>query len=368
MRSYRVWGLILIVGTVAIAFFELDKQTISYFYQDCQCWDLAEKGFWRFLYLYAPVPGYLLAMVSLVAISLSYSKPAWLSWRKPAMMMVFCLAVGPGILVNLVFKDNWGRPRPREVLEFGGREAFLQPWQPGKRGEGKSFPCGHCSIAFYLAVPFLFLKRRHAYAAWAFLIAGLVLGSLTGLARMMAGGHFLSDVLWSWGLVWFSALLGLAIFRPEKPVSEELNPKTARWVAWVTGVLLPVLTVLMAVATPYVSSKSHSKTADELIGINVVLIDCFKGNVEVKKGETFELSYQVYGFGFPGSKAGLSWRQANDTLFVVFDKTGFFTEFKNEVKISIPKQSTTSFALNLARGQINELSEFSNFRSYFKKR
>jgi membrane-associated PAP2 superfamily phosphatase len=348
--AYLIWALVLLLGTAAIAGLDLDRASMSYFYQYCQCWNQAESGFWRFLYLYAPVPGYLLAMASLIAISWSYRSPKGLAWRKPAMMMVFCLAIGPGILVNLVFKDHWGRPRPRETQDFGGRQSFMQPWQPQANPDGKSFPCGHCSIAFYLCLPFLFLRKR----SWAlfFLISGLALGTLTGVARMMAGGHFLSDVLWSWGMVWFSGLLGLYLFDPLSPPKASFNPKTAKTVGWIVVVLLPLLTALVAVATPYLSSKRFSKTSQELSNTKIIVIQCFKGNFVIQKADSFQIVYQIYGFGFPGSKSGIAWKQSNDTLFATFDKTGFFTEYKNEVKLYLPGDSTR-FLLRVKQGAID---------------
>ncbi|HBH49073.1 MAG TPA: PAP2 family protein, partial [Bacteroidales bacterium] len=42
--------------------------------------------------------------------------------RRWALMMILTIVLGPGLLVNATFKDNWGRPRPNEIVEFGGKE------------------------------------------------------------------------------------------------------------------------------------------------------------------------------------------------------------------------------------------------------
>ena len=63
----------------------------------------------------------LLAAGALVTFTLSYWYPSrLLAWRRPALFLVLVAALGPGLLINVVFKDHYGRPRPREVQELGG--------------------------------------------------------------------------------------------------------------------------------------------------------------------------------------------------------------------------------------------------------
>src|SRR5262249_15597558 len=46
------------------------------------------------------------------------------------LFLVFCIAVGPGVVVNLALKDHWGRARPKQIAEFGGRKTFTPPLLP----------------------------------------------------------------------------------------------------------------------------------------------------------------------------------------------------------------------------------------------
>jgi membrane-associated PAP2 superfamily phosphatase len=134
---------------------------------------------------------------------------------------VILLAIGPGIIVNAVFKEYWGRPRPREIVQFGGKKEFLHPWQKGIAHKGRSFPSGHSSAAFYLAAPYFIFRRRKPKAATLWLTGGLVFGTLMSVARITQGGHFLSDTLWAWGMV---HILAVALYyllkldRDEAPV------------------------------------------------------------------------------------------------------------------------------------------------------
>jgi membrane-associated PAP2 superfamily phosphatase len=115
--------------------------------------------------------------------------------------------------VNSVLKEHWGRPRPREVTLFGGSKQFLQPWQKGESGKGRSFPSGHSSAAFYLAAPYLVYRRSNLRAALIWLTAGISFGLVMSVARITQGAHFLSDTLWAFGVVSICALLLSALFR-----------------------------------------------------------------------------------------------------------------------------------------------------------
>jgi membrane-associated PAP2 superfamily phosphatase len=87
---------------------------------------------------------------------------------------------------------------------FGGSQPYQPWWQPGDIGGGRSFPSGHAAMGYVLVLGTCIVPRR--CSAW---LRGLVLGgaltygSLVGAARIIQGGHFLSDVLWSGSLMCF---------------------------------------------------------------------------------------------------------------------------------------------------------------------
>ncbi len=77
---------------------------------------------------------------------------------------------------------------------------------------------------------------------------------------MMAGGHFASDIIWAGGFTWGVALAGYYLFRPDIPVkissfSKDEQKRKARRVTVITGILLPVITIGLMLATPYFSAK-----------------------------------------------------------------------------------------------------------------
>ncbi|MCP4185042.1 MAG: phosphatase PAP2 family protein [Hyphomicrobiales bacterium] len=103
--------------------------------------------------------------------------------------------IGPLLLSNVLLKDNWGRARPRQVLEFGGDLQFSPPILLSDQCQTNcSFVSGEASSMFMVFISLAFvvpLRRR------LLVLATIVLGSLSGLMRIGFGGHFLSDVIFA---------------------------------------------------------------------------------------------------------------------------------------------------------------------------
>lgn len=120
-------------------------------------------------------------------------RPLWRLDRNALIFLITALAIGPGILTNTVLKDHWGRARPYQIEAFGGQHQFTPAPLPADQCERNcSFVSGHAALGFSL-VMFAFLLplgRRRTIT----LAAALGFGALVGLARIVAGHHFLSDV------------------------------------------------------------------------------------------------------------------------------------------------------------------------------
>ncbi len=135
----------------------------------------------------------------------------WRAW----LFLILSLAIGPGLVVNTIFKDHWGRPRPDMVREFGGEMPFRPFWKPSSDcDQNCSFPSGHAAMAFYTMSPG-FVSPRHRRRIF---LTGFTYGLLVSVVRMAQGGHFLSDVVASFGIVFtVSHLLYRWLFRTEVP-------------------------------------------------------------------------------------------------------------------------------------------------------
>ena len=215
--DFLVPTLVLVITTCLLAITGADIRLESLFYQPGNGWVHTNDNPWSFLYRYGALPGLIMGVAALAVFLAGFFSPRAYPYRKLALFFVLLLALGPG-LINNVFKDYWGRPRPRQVDTFGGDQKFLQVWQTGPAGEGKSFASGHASIAFYLVSPFFALRRSSARWAYFFLVLGLAYGALMGLARMIQGGHFPSDVLWSAGFVYLTGLILYYALRMDRDV------------------------------------------------------------------------------------------------------------------------------------------------------
>jgi lipid A 4'-phosphatase len=131
-------------------------------------------------------------------------RPIWgiTAWQALYVALVF--AVGPGRLVNVLFKDNFHRPRPSTVQEFGGSMAYAPPFDlSGACDHNCSFVAGDPAIGFALLALALLLPAPWREKAGAGAIA---LGAALGLMRILQGSHFLSDVIFSGIVVCATAL------------------------------------------------------------------------------------------------------------------------------------------------------------------
>ncbi len=115
-------------------------------------------------------------------------------WRLPLAFIVLAGAMGPGIVVNSGFKDNWQRARPYQVQEFGGTQQFTRAAvMTDQCNSNCSFVSGHVACGFFLASLMLIDRRRRVI--WG--AVGVASGLTIGFARIADGAHWLSDVLWA---------------------------------------------------------------------------------------------------------------------------------------------------------------------------
>jgi membrane-associated PAP2 superfamily phosphatase len=143
----------------------------------------------------------LFAVAALAPLALKLALPERPILIRPraTLFVLLSLALGPGLLVNGILKEYWGRARPRELLEFGGDASFSRVWWISDQcGTNCSFVSGEAAGAFWLvALVFIVPKRWRLPAA----AATLALAAAISFTRIAMGGHFVSDVLIAWLLV-----------------------------------------------------------------------------------------------------------------------------------------------------------------------
>jgi lipid A 4'-phosphatase len=145
-------------------------------------------GLWIGAALVAP------ALISLL-IKLILPRRKLLISGRAILFLIATLALGPGLLVNVVLQDYWSRPRPIDVMQFGGDQHFVAWWDPrGDCPNNCSFVSGDVAGAFWTLAPAALAPppwRALAYGA------ALALGAGMAAMRVMAGGHFVSDTIFA---------------------------------------------------------------------------------------------------------------------------------------------------------------------------
>lgn len=195
--------------TAVLVLTDADIGIEHWFYSPDAGWFLGRQHPWRFLYEFGNVPALLLSFGGLAVFVLGFFRRALIPYRRAGLFLVVFMVLGPGLLVNTLLKDHWGRPRPIDTVNFGGSEPFRHAWDKGQAGQGKSFPSGHAAVGFFVFAPFFFLRKTHRGWAVFFLCMGMAYGLLMGVGRMVQGGHYPTDVLWSGA---FTYLTGLVLY------------------------------------------------------------------------------------------------------------------------------------------------------------
>ena len=139
--------------------------------------------------------------------------------------LAICLAAGPGLVANLGFKDHWGRARPKDVIEFGGKKMFTPPLTRTDQCDNNcSFVSGEAASVF---VPFYAMALLLPQLGPVLLAAGTICGLAAGLIRIAQGAHFLSDVIFaSIFMLMTVVLVHFAVFR-SRPAGEEATNEVA---------------------------------------------------------------------------------------------------------------------------------------------
>ena len=105
------------------------------------------------------------------------------------------MILAPWLMANVTLKAHWDRPRPIQVVQFGGNEHFVPWWDPrGDCPANCSFVSGEVTGAFWTLAPAALAPPQRRALAYA---AALALGIGMATLRMMAGAHFPSDVIFA---------------------------------------------------------------------------------------------------------------------------------------------------------------------------
>jgi lipid A 4'-phosphatase len=277
-------------------------------------------------------------------------------YRKVATYLLLVMVIGPGLLVNAVMKEGWGRPRPRQIEAFGGAEAHERVWEYDGASYGKSFPSGHAAMGFYFFSLYFLYRREGRKAAILWLGIAVGLGMVLGLTRMAQGGHFPSDVLWSAGVCYFVAAAAYYAMGLQHGL-RYCGGRMSRGA--VLGCVVALLGIaLLAVGTPYHEEKWF-RVEEALLGgaSDVELrLDLSRANLHVTGAEELSLRAEPEGFGSPGSHLEDVYHayRRGGVCRVEFEqeKHGFFATLEQAVSLVVPREIGIDAEVVLARGAL----------------
>ncbi|MHA1554523.1 MAG: phosphatase PAP2 family protein, partial [Alphaproteobacteria bacterium] len=140
----------------------------------------------------------IVTMLGAVAIKLLLPARRTLLDPRAMLFVTTALVAAPGIVVNVILKPGWSRPRPYMVEAFGDDMPFVRAWDMSGACSGNcSFVSGEASSAVWMLTLMMLVPLAWRGRALAVLATLAVLYSLN---RIAFGGHFLSDVVIAWGL------------------------------------------------------------------------------------------------------------------------------------------------------------------------
>ncbi|HTV36574.1 MAG TPA: phosphatase PAP2 family protein [Xanthobacteraceae bacterium] len=195
-------AIALIVGVVVGVLFgvypRLDLDISAHFYNrqinlfavNAQPWVMDARAAARWLITLLVAPAGLACIGKLIM-----PNRRMLIGGRAALFLVATLALGPGVLTNVILKDHWGRARPIDVAELGGTFRFTAWWDPrGDCPDNCSFIAGEPSGAIWTLAPAALAPPQWRLLAYA---GALAFGAAVGLMRIAAGGHFFTDVVFA---------------------------------------------------------------------------------------------------------------------------------------------------------------------------
>lgn len=226
LRNPWTWAILALVPLVlfpgmdiAVSALFFDAATRSFPFRIHPLGEFARKILPIFLFAAA-------GLIALAGVASAFIKRPVAGIRpRMALLVVASLALGPGLTVNVVLKDNWGRARPSTIAEFNAGHQPARRFTPAlalsdQCPDNCSFPSGHAALGFWtVSLALLAPPRRRAAA----LAAAFAFGTAMGVVRIAQGGHFLSDVAFS-GVIVVAITMGLyRLIRPDRRSAAEKN-------------------------------------------------------------------------------------------------------------------------------------------------
>lgn len=228
-----ILSALVAIMTVVFYFTDLDLAITGYFYDSVgpERFPVGDTMPWEFFNDEDDVFIYIAVGLILLMFIIGLTKKRYRPLLVYAGFVLISILVGSILIVNGLFKGmeigdvyiGWSRPRPREIIEFGGTEQFYRIWEPafldGLTNTNSSFPSGHVTVgSSFIALFFIFNNvdiwmeifggetkgKRAIFNIFKYggLALSIFLGLMFAISRISAGAHFASDCMYSFVFTW----------------------------------------------------------------------------------------------------------------------------------------------------------------------
>lgn len=164
-----------------------------------------------------------------------------------------------------------------------------------------------------------------------------------GIARMLQGAHFFSDVVWAGAVCWFSAMglfyamrLDRGLVRESLPTGR--MPLKVKLLAAAAGVV--VLSGIL-LASPYHDIRNYYLVKDfTKTGPINIRLRFEVGQIKIVPGEKFHIEGEAYGHGVPTSGITANYLETREgkypAIAYVERSSGFLTEANQQLVVTLP--------------------------------
>lgn len=201
-------GLTLALGLLFRFVPSIDLWAASQFYAPERGFFSPDNWWLAIPYRGMPILAQVTGLILLAGWLGSFVNKRWAAKRSILGFLFAALIIGPHLMVGVGLKENVGRARPANIEQFGGPQQFTPAFVLSDQCKRNcAFVSAHVAAAsFLMAFGWLGIPAQRRRWLW----AGAGFAAILGLARMVQGGHFLSDVIfafftvyWSlWGVEW----------------------------------------------------------------------------------------------------------------------------------------------------------------------
>ena len=344
--------IVLVIVTLVFRFTDLDLIISDFWYQRIENWYWASTSntLWGWIYIYGTGPASFVLLAAFVAIVytlvISHNKLT----RMKAICIILAILLGPGAIINGILKPNFGRPRPYAIERYGESEQFLKILEFGK--EGNSFPSGHASAGFVLTILFYVFYCHRKKLAWLSLAGSLLLGLILSVARIAQGGHFASDVFWSFSItqivnciLYFKLVFPLEYInqKPDTPIENGSIKKKILFygLSLVLCLLFIVAFLLNASITKHTRLNEAILPQTKLLKVNCVLPDeKIVLNYGRRNHVDFDFLVLANGFSWSEFKLVVDKEESDNhqtTINIRIDKSGMTRDYNGRIKVMVPK-------------------------------